>query len=101
MLQGNSAPPGVERYHKARAQREEYEAKLAQLEYKGKAGILINAEAAPKHLVDTIVATRNGILNVPRTIAPELVGIQDEVVIIDKLNHALETAKMALSENVF
>ena len=90
----------VERYHKARAQREEYQAKLAQLEYEEKAGTFINAEKTKKHLVDAIVATRNGILNVPRTVSVELVGIQEEAVIMDKLNQALEIALLALSENV-
>lgn len=91
----------VERYHKARAQREDYKAKLAKLAYQEKAGNLINAKAARKHLGDAIVATRNAMLTVPRTIAPELVGIHDEAVIADTLYQALEIALLSLTKEVF
>ena len=90
----------MQRYHKARADREEAEAKLAQMECEEKAGVLINAEAARKHLMDAILATRDRILNVARRVAPELVGIQSEAVIADKLNHELETALLSLSGDV-
>ena len=90
----------MQRYHKARADREEAEAKLAQMECDEKAKVLINAEATRKHLMDAIVATRDRILNVARTIAPELVGIYEEDVITNKLNHELESALLSLSGNV-
>ena len=91
----------MERYHRARADREEAEAKLAQMECEEKAGTLINSEAVRKHIMDAIVATRNAILNVPHRIAPELVGVQSQTVIVDKLNQELEMALLSLSEDVF
>ena len=89
----------MERYHKARARRKVAEAELAQIELAIKRGELINKQATKKVLVDAIVTTRDRILNVPRRVAPELVGIQSETVIADKLYHEMETALLSLSED--
>lgn len=90
----------LQRYHRARADREEAEAKLAQMECEEKAKVLINAEATRKPLMDALLTTRDRILGVARRVAPELVGIQSEAVIADKLNHELETALLSLSGDV-
>ena len=46
------------------------------------------------------MATRERILSVHHRIASGLVGIQDESEIVDELNHEIELALLALSEDV-
>jgi phage terminase Nu1 subunit (DNA packaging protein) len=91
----------AETYHKARARREVAEAALAELRLQRALGQVLDAEEAKKALTDVALATRDRILSVPRRVAPELVGIQDESVIVDKLYRELETALLSLSEKVF
>jgi DNA-binding transcriptional regulator YdaS (Cro superfamily) len=91
----------MERYHIARARREIAEAELAEIELATKKGELLDAKVTKKLLVDAVHTTRDRFLSVATRLAPELVGIQSETVIADKLNHALETALLSLSEDVF
>lgn len=90
----------MDRYHIARARREVAKAELAEIELATKRGELIDQKVTKKLLMEVFINTRDRILNVARRLAPELVGIQSETVIADKLNHELETALLSLSENV-
>lgn len=96
-VQSKTIKEQAECYHRARADREVAEAELAEIELSTKNGEVINKTVTKKYLLDAILTTRDLILNVARRVAPELVGVKEESVIIDKLNHELEMALLSLS----
>ncbi len=90
----------MERYRIARTRREIAEAALAELKLQKALGQVLDADVVRKALADVALATRDRILSVPRRVAPELAGVQDEAEIADKINAEMENSLLALSENV-
>lgn len=77
-----SAPPpqasdesrGVD-YHKARAIRETYAARLAKLEFEERSGKLLNADEVKVKYFNLARALRDRLQQIPRKVAPEIVAL--------------------------
>lgn len=96
-----SAPRDVDnskRYHSARTERAEYQAKLARLEYDERAGVLIAADAVRSRIFVAARTTRDALQAIPDRVAP-LVRAEKSVNKIKALLKAeIELALSTVSE---
>jgi hypothetical protein len=69
--------PQASAFHQARAAREVYEAKLAQLRYEVEVGKLVNADALRAVLAKQVVTFRDRLLRMPDHLAVVLIGLSD------------------------
>lgn len=79
-------------YHKARAAREVYEARLSKLEFEEKSGKLIDAEKVKRQAFEIARITRDAVLSIPDRISAELAGITDQAAIHSLLTKELSNA---------
>ena len=89
------------RYHMARTRRAWAEAKLAEMALANKKAELLDAQELRKAFADAAQKIRIHMLKVAPKVAAQLVGLQSETEIADKLYQELESTLLALSENVF
>ena len=88
-------------YHKARAVRELFNAKTAELDYKVRTGELVNLEKAKEIFINTGLQIKQNLLNIPNRLAPILASISDERKCNELLTDELRNALTALSEAEF
>lgn len=79
-------------YSTARAVREEYQGRIARLEYEERAGKLVSAQKVGLEAFQAARLTRDSILNLPNKIAHELAAETDPAKIHIKLTAALTEA---------
>ena len=89
----------VPKLSKSRAIREDYEARLAKLEYEEKSGKLVDAEKVKRDAFDLARRVRDHILNIPDRISAELVGITDQPTMHNVLLRELNTALQELCDH--
>lgn len=81
-------------FQKARAAREAYNAKIAQLNYEKMAGRLVDMEMVRLRSFENARAVRDALLNIPNRIASNLAGETDPIkignLLTTEINHALE-----------
>jgi hypothetical protein len=92
LVPAESANPELMTYGDARAKREVYTAKAAQLDYETKAAKLIPAAEVAKVWTDIAVSVQKSILSVPDRITPLLVGETDHTVIYNRIATELKYA---------
>ncbi|WP_424894873.1 hypothetical protein [Tepidimonas sp. HKU79] len=88
-------------YHKARAVRETYSARLAKLEFEERTGKLINADEVKVKYFNLARLLRDRIQQIPRKVAPQIVAAvvaqPDQRVVEDLLMEAIREALEELS----
>lgn len=88
-------------YHRSRAIREEYNAKLTQLQFEKESGKLIPIEEVKIHAFNAARRTRDRLLNMPDHIAPQLVGKTNIFEIKNLLKSELIKILEELSKNPY
>ncbi len=79
-------------YQKARAKREYYNAKLAELEYQEKAGMLVLVKDVESEVQTLYRTFRDQMLNIPNRISNQLSAETDEAKVAKLLKKEIETA---------
>lgn len=100
MPQPSDEARGVD-YHKARAVRETYSARLAKLEFEERTGKLLNADEVKVKYFNLARLLRDRIQQIPRKVAPQIVAAvvaqPDQRVVEDLLMEAIREALEELS----
>ncbi len=100
MPQASDDARGVD-YHKARAVRETYSARLAKLEFEERTGKLLNADEVKVKYFNLARLLRDRIQQIPRKVAPQIVAAvvaqPDQRVVEDLLMEAIREALEELS----
>jgi hypothetical protein len=81
----SAAATDVGNYAKARAAREVYEAKLAQLKYEQQIGKLVDVSVVGKTVEAAFTRVRTRLLAIPNSAAPELIGVTAVTAVRDVL----------------
>lgn len=81
-------------YQEARAERERWQARLAQLEYERESGKLMAADDVASTVAAATTTLRSRLESLPDTLAPQLAAISDEgalrALLADAIEHALD-----------
>jgi len=87
-------------YQLARARREHFNAKIAELNYQMRAGRLVDADEVTRAAFKTARAVREAMLNIPDRLASQLAGETDARRVHDLLTAELERALEALADGL-
>lgn len=81
----------------AKAEKEYYQAKIAELEYRRRAKELLDAQAVKKTIMKMTQITKDKLFNIPSNLAPELAAETDSFNVEMKLKEAINEALTELS----
>lgn len=88
-----------ERFYKARADREEAEASMAQMEMRRLEGELLRADEVKADTIATAHLVRDRLRQIPKRLAPILVGMTERQMTL-KLSDEIDQALVVLAEEV-
>jgi hypothetical protein len=95
---GDGGPSSALTYARARAVRESFLARLAEMEFRERSGSLVEADDVRREGLRLGHEVRDAILNLAGTLGPELAPISDARELTDRLTQALTRALTALAE---
>lgn len=77
-------------YAESRARRENFQAKLAELEYRRQAGELVELAAVQATVADICTVLRSGLETLPDVLAPQIAPVTDESIVRARLAEEVE-----------
>jgi hypothetical protein len=84
----------ADKFAEAKASREDYSAKLAQLKFEQQCGLLVDAETVKKRAFENARALRDALLNLPNQLANDLASENDPIKVANiltiEINNCLE-----------